>query len=85
MSFTDFQLMRAHQLDCRTDRRLEEIVEFAVQAGFEATELDVRGHIKTPDNVASGGNGSRSRSWCTGDRLFLTLAWTDFGQTSKLK
>ena len=61
VSFTDFQLMRAHQLDCRTDRRLEEIVEFAVQAGFEATELDVRGHIKTPDNVASAVAMARGR------------------------
>jgi sugar phosphate isomerase/epimerase len=35
------------------DRPLEEVVEFAREAGFDAIELDVGGHIKTPDNVAA--------------------------------
>ena len=33
------------------DRPLEEVVEFAASAGFDAIEIDVRGHIKTPDKV----------------------------------
>ena len=33
------------------DRPLEEVVEFAAAAGFDAIEIDVRGHIKTPDKV----------------------------------
>jgi sugar phosphate isomerase/epimerase len=43
------------------DRPLEEVIEFARQAGFEAIELDVRGHIKTPDNVASAVALARDR------------------------
>ena len=34
------------------DRPLEEVLDFAREAGFDAIELDVGGHIKTPDNVA---------------------------------
>ena len=33
------------------DRPFEEVVEFAASAGFDAIEIDVRGHIKTPDRV----------------------------------
>lgn len=33
------------------DRPFEEVVELAVSAGFDAIEIDVRGHIKTPDKV----------------------------------
>jgi sugar phosphate isomerase/epimerase len=33
------------------DRPFEEIVDFATSAGFDAIEIDVRGHIKTPDKV----------------------------------
>jgi sugar phosphate isomerase/epimerase len=35
------------------DRPIEEVLDFAKAAGFDAVEIDVRGHIKTPDNVAS--------------------------------
>ena len=35
------------------DRPAAEVVDFAKQAGFDAIEFDVGGHIKTPDNVAS--------------------------------
>ncbi len=35
------------------DRPAEEVVDFAKEAGFDAIELDVGGHIKTPDKVAS--------------------------------
>src|SRR5436853_4933869 len=35
------------------DRPLAEVVDFAMKAGFEAIEIDVGGHIKTPDNVAT--------------------------------
>ncbi|GLS21907.1 xylose isomerase [Labrys miyagiensis] len=34
------------------DRPAEEVIGFAKDAGFDAIELDVRGHIKTPENVA---------------------------------
>jgi hypothetical protein len=34
------------------DRPVEEVVDFAKEAGFDAIELDVGGHIKTPDKVA---------------------------------
>ncbi len=33
------------------DRPLEEVVEFAASAGFDAIEIDVGGHIKTPERV----------------------------------
>jgi sugar phosphate isomerase/epimerase len=33
------------------DRPLEEVVNFAASAGFDAIEIDVGGHIKTPDKV----------------------------------
>ncbi len=35
------------------DRPLEEVVDFAASAGFDAIEIDVGGHIKTPDKVRS--------------------------------
>jgi sugar phosphate isomerase/epimerase len=35
-----------------SDRPVAEVVDFAKDAGFDAIELDVRGHIKTPDKVA---------------------------------
>ena len=34
------------------DRPVEEVLDFAKDAGFDAIELDVGGHIKSPDNVA---------------------------------
>jgi sugar phosphate isomerase/epimerase len=34
------------------DRPVEEVLDFAKEAGFDAIELDVNGHIKTPENVA---------------------------------
>ncbi|MBN8949159.1 MULTISPECIES: sugar phosphate isomerase/epimerase family protein [unclassified Rhizobium] len=33
------------------DRPFEEVVDFAAATGFDAIEIDVRGHIKTPDKV----------------------------------
>lgn len=33
------------------DRPLAEVVDFAASAGFDAIEIDVGGHIKTPDKV----------------------------------
>ncbi len=35
------------------DRAAEEVFDFAAEAGFEAIEIDVGGHIKTPDKVGS--------------------------------
>jgi sugar phosphate isomerase/epimerase len=35
------------------DRPVEEVLDFAKDAGFDAIELDVGGHIKSPDNVGS--------------------------------
>ena len=34
------------------DRPVDEVLEFAKDAGFDAIELDVNGHIKSPENVA---------------------------------
>ncbi len=35
------------------DRPFEEVLDFAAEAGFDAIEIDVSGHIKTPDKVSS--------------------------------
>jgi sugar phosphate isomerase/epimerase len=43
------------------DRPLEEVLDFAVAAGFEAIELDIGGHIRSPDNVASAVAMARDR------------------------
>lgn len=34
------------------DRPVEEVLDFAREAGFDAIELDVNGHIKNPENVS---------------------------------
>jgi sugar phosphate isomerase/epimerase len=34
------------------DRPVDEVLDFAKEAGFDAIELDVNGHIKSPENVA---------------------------------
>lgn len=34
------------------DRPVEEVLDFAKDAGFDAIELDVNGHLKSPENVA---------------------------------
>ncbi|MGR9452509.1 sugar phosphate isomerase/epimerase family protein [Rhizobium leguminosarum] len=44
------------------DRPLEEVVDFAVSAGFDAIEIDVGGHIKTPDRVEAAVALARSRN-----------------------
>lgn len=44
------------------DRPLEEVVEFAASAGFDAIEIDVRGHIKTPDKVRAAVALARDRN-----------------------
>nr|WP_204330392.1 sugar phosphate isomerase/epimerase [Rhizobium phaseoli] len=43
------------------DRPLEEVVDFAASAGFDAIEIDVGGHIKTPDRVEAAVTLARSR------------------------
>ena len=43
------------------DRPIEEVVDFAKEAGFDAIELDVGGHIKTPDKVAAVVKVARDR------------------------
>ena len=43
------------------DRPLEEVVDFAASAGFDAIEIDVGGHIKTPDRVEDAVTLARSR------------------------
>jgi sugar phosphate isomerase/epimerase len=35
------------------DRPIEETLDFASEAGFDAIEVDIGGHIKTPDRVAA--------------------------------
>ncbi|NKF33748.1 sugar phosphate isomerase/epimerase, partial [Pseudomonas sp. BGM005] len=44
------------------DRPLEEVADFAASAGFDAIEIDVGGHIKTPDRVADAVALARSRN-----------------------
>lgn len=44
------------------DRPLEEVVDFAASAGFDAIEIDVGGHIKTPDKVRSAVALARERN-----------------------
>ncbi|ARM92651.1 xylose isomerase domain-containing protein (plasmid) [Rhizobium sp. CIAT894] len=43
------------------DRPLEEVVDFAASAGFDAIEIDVGGHINTPDQVEAAVALARSR------------------------
>ncbi len=43
------------------DRPLEEVLDFAVQAGFDTIELDVGGHIRSPDNVETAVRACRDR------------------------
>jgi len=43
------------------DRPLEEVLDFAVEAGFDTVELDIGGHVKTPDNVAAAVESCRDR------------------------
>ncbi|EJT02507.1 sugar phosphate isomerase/epimerase [Rhizobium sp. CCGE 510] len=43
------------------DRPFEEVVDFAASAGFDAIEIDVGGHIKTPDQVPNAVALARSR------------------------
>ncbi|MDU0358906.1 sugar phosphate isomerase/epimerase [Rhizobium sp. 25PS6] len=43
------------------DRPLEEVVDFAASVGFDAIEIDVGGHIKTPDRVGAAVALARSR------------------------
>ncbi|WDR03509.1 sugar phosphate isomerase/epimerase [Devosia algicola] len=43
------------------DRPFEEVADFAKTAGFDAIEIDVGGHIKTPDKVADAVNIARER------------------------
>jgi sugar phosphate isomerase/epimerase len=43
------------------DRPIEETLDFAVEAGFDAIELDAGGHIKTPERVSDVVEQARSR------------------------
>jgi sugar phosphate isomerase/epimerase len=44
-----------------SDRPLEEVLDFARDAGFEAIEIDVGSHIRAPGNVASAAEKARER------------------------
>ena len=44
------------------DRPLEEVLDFAASAGFDAIEIDVGGHIKTPDRVEAAVTLAHSRN-----------------------
>ncbi|WP_454855573.1 sugar phosphate isomerase/epimerase family protein [Rhizobium binxianense] len=48
------------------DRPLEEVVEFAASEGFDAIEIDVGGHIRSPERVAGAVELARSH------RLFVS-------------
>jgi sugar phosphate isomerase/epimerase len=43
------------------DRPFEEVADFAKEAGFDAIEIDVGGHIKSPDRVADAVKVARDR------------------------
>lgn len=43
------------------DRPAEEVLDFAAEAGFDAIEIDIGGHVKSPDNVASVVESARRR------------------------
>src|SRR5882724_11337059 len=43
------------------DRPLEEVLDFAKDAGFDAIEIDVGGHVKSPDNVGPAVAKARER------------------------
>jgi sugar phosphate isomerase/epimerase len=43
------------------DRPVEEVLDFASEAGFDAIEIDVNGHIKSADNVGAVVAGARER------------------------
>src|SRR4051794_19776907 len=43
------------------DRPIAEVCDSAKAAGFDAIELDIGGHIKTPDNVAAAVKTARDR------------------------
>ncbi|MEO6014733.1 MAG: sugar phosphate isomerase/epimerase [Devosia sp.] len=43
------------------DRPAEEVFDFAADAGFDAIEIDIGGHVKSPDNVAKTVDAARSR------------------------
>lgn len=47
------------------DRPLEEVADFATEAGFDAIEIDVGGHVPMPDRVADAVKVARDR------RLFV--------------
>lgn len=53
------------------DRPLEEVVDFAASAGFEAIEIDVGGHIKTPDRVEDAVSLARSRGLFVSSMTFF--------------
>jgi hypothetical protein len=44
------------------DRPIEEVLDFAKASGFDAVEIDVGGHIKSPDNVGKVVKAARSRT-----------------------
>ena len=43
------------------DRPVEETLDFARDAGFDAIEIDIGGHIKTPDRVGAVMRGAADR------------------------
>jgi sugar phosphate isomerase/epimerase len=43
------------------DRPIDEVLDFARASGFDAVEVDVGGHIKSPDKVASVAAAARNR------------------------
>lgn len=43
------------------DRPAEEVFDFAAEAGFDAIEIDIGGHVKSPDNVAKAVESARGR------------------------
>jgi len=68
------------------DRPLEEVVDFAASAGFDAIEIDVGGHIKTPDSVRAAVALARDRNlFVSSITYFGNQLDADSGKRSELR
>ena len=68
------------------ERPAAEVLDFARATGFDAIELDVGGHIKTPDNVARVVDEARSRGlFVSSITLFGNQLEPDAGKRQALR
>ena len=67
------------------DRPAEEVFDFARASGFDAIEIDVGGHIKTPDNVERVVKAARDRGlYVSSITLFGNQLEPDMAKRSEL-